>query len=990
VSALGIILPLVLIFDTFLFSSVAWAQSPQIEVNERGVIRSLRWGDGPPLTAVFLMVPKPGWTGQWFSQESWQPTVFERSEDGTRWNIAGRVQWENGGLECEETIEVHENTLRVVYRCRALGDTQTEHARLILRAPVEEYAGRGSFIATSAGLAWLRPLPEQLPANYHLWSGPAPEWFGWRVGEPIVVCRPEGTWLSSVALQDDRQFNMPYFEVQLPVKDTAQLKDTQEFTCQLVFESTMLSAVKQQGVRIVEAANRWEVAKVSDISSQGELGIAGVEWSAREGPRWRPVELRFEVSGTWENPFDPDQIDVVAVIRRSNGREFVQPAFFSQDYDALTPGGEVLMPSGDPFWCVRWTPQEEGEYSVTLVAKNQGKEASVAAGSYRCVGSEGKGFIRRSPDTPYYLRFDDGSPYFAVGENICWDGDPLLTAYERWFSRLSEAGGNYCRIWLVRWNMGLEWSNEDPARRGYYYGLGKYSLDNAWRLDKVMELAAKHGIYVMLCLGYHGELMDKEDYFKANCWHYNPYNTALGGPCATPADFWSNAEARELYRRRLRYYLARWGAYPNVLSWEFWNEVYAPAEWVREMAAYLGEHDIHSHLRTTTYGRDDTWLLDEMDYSQAHHYGSDEHLRDSAPAIAHTSWDFTEKYKKPFMMGEFGIDWKRSDANHDPRGHGTNMHNGMWAAVASRSFGTAAIWYWDNYVDTLNMYQRFASVARFVKEIDWTRFCPQRAQVQPIRYSSPPERLFTDMTLVLDAKWARQPDAQIVINHDGTASPEAPTAFLFSPGKAELCSPMRLRLDMPQDGTVTITVGRVSASAVIVIKIDGQEAARREYKCGPPGEGPYKQTDYFEQWKIWQSTFDDDITVPIPSGTHQLELSVETGDWLTIPKIIISNYQDATLAPIDAYILTDGKLAVGWIHDQESNWQSDRDGIEPKEWAALRLMFAGLQDGTYEVAWYDTWKGDFVGAEEVRVIDGQANLSVPVFKRDIALIMRPR
>jgi len=332
--------------------------------------------------------------------------------------------------------------------------------------------------------------------------------------------------------------------------------------------------------------------------------------------------------------------------------------------------------------------------------------------TFECAAGDNPGFVRRSPDTPYYLEFDDGTPYFGVGENICWASGDKLGLYDDWFSSLGDAGGNYCRIWLVRWNMALEWMDEGP-RTGRYYGLGRYSPDNAFRLDWVMEQARENGIYCMLCLGYHGEFMVKPDYFKTNCWQWNPYNVANGGPCQTPGEFWTNEEARKLYKQRLRYYIARWGWDANVLSWEFWNEVNAPAPWVDEMAKHFETIDPYAHLVTTTYGTGAVWEIPEVDYTQAHMYGSDESHPSTTPHVANLSRGYTTRWAKPFMLGEFGIDWKRSDTSHDPDGIGTSLHNGLWASVMTRSFGTAAIWYWDGYVHPKNLYHEYTNIRRF-------------------------------------------------------------------------------------------------------------------------------------------------------------------------------------------------------------------------------------------------------------------------------------
>ncbi len=965
-----------------------------VSVDDHGVVDITAPGQPALTQSIFLLIPRPQWRGTLFAQDTWTPDTVDKSADGRRWSVRGTARWNGGAMAVTQTVELRGDRVVIEYRCQPLADAQTAGARLIVRVPTGDFAGRGHFIYRRGPVVFTHSLPAELPERYHLLYITGVDWSGWALGERAFMNRQVGSWLHSLALQDDRKFNIDAFELQMTISGTQALHAGQPFSCRLEIAAGLLEEIAGKDVPVVEAKNKWELARV-DLKSTGELAIGDISWSAREGPRWKPVELSVDLSGTWANPFDPDQIDVYAVIDRRGGQRVRQPAFAYQDFEPLTHGGDILRPRGPITWRVRWTPLEEGDYRVRIVARTPDKRVSKLAGVFHCRGSFGHGFVRRCPDTPYYLRFDDGTPYFAVGENICWDGDEILTAYERWFSRLGAAGGNYCRIWLVRWNMALEWSEQDSYKRGCYYGLGRYSLDNAWRLDHVMELAARHGIYVMLCLGYHGELRETPDYFRAQCWQSNPYNAALGGPCHKPDDFWTNPEARKLYKRRLRYILARWGAYPNVLSWEFWNEVWAPAHWIREMGEYLGEHDIHHHLRTTTYGRDDTWLLDVMDYSQAHHYGADETLPDSGPVISATSWRFTEKYRKPFMMGEFGIDWKRSDYNHDPQGHATNFHNGMWAAVASRSFGTAAVWYWDNYVHKLDLYDQFTYVARFVREIDWTHFKPSRP---PIEAVEPQARAagrdrWAPAPIHLPWSWQAQCDQPLRLTRAGELRypPGArgkPSRLLFGPAKKDISTPLKLQLNMPVDGRLRLRVGSVSAKAELVVRVDGREVLRKSYKAGPPGQGPYKDTKYYEQWKLWQSRFDDDLEVPLPAGEHIVELVNEDGDWLDLARLEVDPYIDR-LQP-EVYLLSDGRLTVGWLHNRESIWWTDRDGREPKELPPVRLIVGGIHDGSYRVRWYDTWRGQFFDKADARATGGRIELLVPPFKRDIALIAQPK
>ncbi len=174
------------------------------------------------------------------------------------------------------------------------------------------------------------------------------------------------------------------------------------------------------------------------------------------------------------------------------------------------------------------------------------------------------------------------------------------------------------------------------------------------------------------------------------------------------------------------------------------------------------------------------------------------------------------------------------------------------------------------------------------------------------------------------------------------------------------------------------------------MKLDGQEIARQEYKCGPKGEGRYKETEWKEQWGIWQSNFDENFSVDLPAGDHLLELSNADGDWMTIDRITLPNVRDLSLPQVDSYVMADRALAVAWLHDRESVWQNDLAGKAPQEVAPLRLIFSGLRDGAYEALWYDTWAGTFAAPQVLNVTGGRVELTTPLFKRDVALILQPR
>jgi len=129
--------------------------------------------------------------------------------------------------------------------------------------------------------------------------------------------------------------------------------------------------------------------------------------------------------------------------------------------------------------------------------------------------------------------------------------------------RMVKNGENYTRIWMIHWNIALEWSG------GEYPGLGHYHLGKAKWFDEILELAEKYGIYIMLCLESFNNLRISQPY---PAYDSNPYAKENGGMLQKPEQFFTNPEARRLFKQRLRYLVARYSYSTNILCWEFWNE----------------------------------------------------------------------------------------------------------------------------------------------------------------------------------------------------------------------------------------------------------------------------------------------------------------------------------------------------------------------------------------------------------------------------------
>ncbi len=482
----------------------------------------------------------------------------------------------------------------------------------------------------------------------------------------------------------------------------------------------------------VPGFRRWKKAQ--------PLAVDRVEVLTTSPACWKRVDLRIDLRATFETPFDSDQIQVDALLTTPSGKKMTVPAFFDQPFERHVWGGgrfseEVMVEAGPPEWRVRLMPSEPGEHRVVIRVRDRTGSVESQPVVFTARAAPGPGYIRVSSKDPHYFEFDDGTPFFAIGMNIV---EHPLSEYYRYIPQLAENGGNFSRLWIGFEYFGLELGT-----------MGDYRLDSAWRLDRVMELSERYGVYQKLCIEWIRYITPRGEPRHFFDPPENAYITANGGPCRDMKDFFTSGEARRLFKNRLRYIVARWGYSPNVMAWELWNEIdlvdpkaadtSVIVPWNREMGRYLKSIDPWQHLTTNSIaGRSmgqALWSLDENQFAQRHGYAtpSPRAVQAHADMAANVlQWlDDVSEFNKPYLMAEFGLQRDRMEirALCDRDREGIHMHNGLWAALAHGSAGTAQLWWWGQYVDPKNLYSHFRAVADFTRGIPWTTAGFRKAQI---------------------------------------------------------------------------------------------------------------------------------------------------------------------------------------------------------------------------------------------------------------------
>ena len=397
-------------------------------------------------------------------------------------------------------------------------------------------------------------------------------------------------------------------------------------------------------------------AGVVRAEAPGEAaGIIDTKANAQRVAPNEKFEVTFDVPGQWSNPFDPDVVAVDGIFQTPDGKTLVQPAFYYQDYERSESGGrERLTAVGKPAWKVRFTPVMAGKYRYRLERTAGGKTSRTEEQTLVCAGQpRGHGFLRVSRSNPYYFQFDDGTPFFAVGENLATLNGRGTFAADQWYGRLAGVGGNFARSWWCAGGTDLESQvGRQPGR-----GLGRYNLDQAWRIDYLIGLAERLGIRLMCCL-------ETQQYLRRDAWWAQfSYNQANGGPVATPADFFVNPQADRYFRNRLRYLVARWSYSPAVCSWQFWNEVSALQRFPRGAGRRLAPTDGPLPAIDRSLPPRDPFELRQYGRLPGSRWAAgdggrfDEHLfpprHGPHRGLGHAA--MIERYRKPYLLTEYGV-----------------------------------------------------------------------------------------------------------------------------------------------------------------------------------------------------------------------------------------------------------------------------------------------------------------------------------------------
>ncbi len=522
-------------------------------------------------------------------------------------------------------------------------------------------------------------------------------------------------------------------------------------------------------LRLANALLLWPLK--SDAVAAEALAISALKLSSKAVRQYEKLEFQFLLNRAFRNPYDPKQIDVSIEVTDPTGETRIHPGFFDEPFALVdTDGTESVKRSGQPSWKVRIAPSLVGTHEWKIVAR-AGDEESTVKGVFVSLKGKSHGYVRTSEKDPHWLEFEDGEFFYPIGHNLRSPRDTRAAdtmpstiasglraeregtmAYAKWFKKMHENGANFARVWMSSWWLGLEWNQTTEG----YHGLEYYNQSNAARLDRLIELAEKEGVYLCLETINHGMLSSHID----KQWAENPANkeTQPGGYLCYATEYFSSERANEWHRNKMRYTVARWGYSTSIAWWGVvteaeWVEPYFRSiswvregtvewepwiprpyksrgyramyqDWISDMAGYMKEVGMHPHMTSVHFSnpynglgvwrKPDTDIVHNNAYTMFASWFKTRLHSDRSTGVLdllRVYGDLYEPYsrKKPLLVGEWGGSPHTNTATHLT----AEFHTGMWSMLMSRMSGVTGFWWW-SVLDTADLYEGYRPVASFM------------------------------------------------------------------------------------------------------------------------------------------------------------------------------------------------------------------------------------------------------------------------------------
>jgi hypothetical protein len=421
-------------------------------------------------------------------------------------------------------------------------------------------------------------------------------------------------------------------------------------------------------------------------------------------------EARLLVNAKYENPFDPEDIDVMATFISPSGKTWRIPGFYQSSLGIS--------------WNVRFAADEAGTWKYTVHVKERRGEITSPEKTFKVYKSKYAGPIYIA-DNKRYLQHKNGSPFFGVG--LWYNGRVTKENLDE----LKSKGVNFI-------------SNFITPIETLATGVGRYDQEVCARIDEMFELCEEREMVISLNLWFHSFLSETVWGGGNIRWFTNPYQHITAAK-----DFYRSDEAWKYQEKLYRYFIARWGYSRSLAIWFIVDEINGTdgwvsgdsvmaGQWTKKVHDYLKANDPYNHPTTGTrsgglkeFFHDGYKVTDiagrEIYEAQGFPItktatldSADVHpLKHSYTNYAGQITRIWDDYGKPVIIGETG--WDHTYFEPGMPGFLAMHHNILWVSLATGSCMTPFWWAFSPRMNDVAVSNQLLNVRRFTGNIAFSR-----------------------------------------------------------------------------------------------------------------------------------------------------------------------------------------------------------------------------------------------------------------------------
>lgn len=421
-------------------------------------------------------------------------------------------------------------------------------------------------------------------------------------------------------------------------------------------------------------------------------------------------EARLDINAKYVNPFDPEDIDVMATFTSPSGKTWNIPGFYQATFGTA--------------WKVRFAADEPGQWKYSVRVKENRGETVSSEKKFKVYKSKYKGPIYIA-ENKRYLQHKNGSPFFGVG--LWYNGRVTKENLDE----LKGKGVNFI-------------SNFITPIETLASGVGRYDQEVCARIDEMFELCEEREMVISLNLWFHSFLSETVWGGGNIRWFTNPYQHITAAK-----DFYRSEEAWKYQEKLYRYFIARWGYSRSLAIWFIVDEINGTdgwvsgdsvmaGQWTKKVHDYFKVHDPYNHPTTGTRsgglkeffhdGYKATDIAGREIYEAQGFPITKTATLDSAEVhpLKHSYTNYAgqitriwDNYEKPVIIGETG--WDHTYFEPGMPGFLAMHHNVLWVSLATGSCMTPFWWAFSPRMNDVAVSSQLLNIKRFTDNIPFSK-----------------------------------------------------------------------------------------------------------------------------------------------------------------------------------------------------------------------------------------------------------------------------